>query len=154
MSSIDVNYPATILNTLSGLQTGAAPRFGIMTPQHMVEHLSSLFLFSNGRGPIGLLVSPEKAAQFKSYLIGTDNEFPRDFDGPIGKGVLLPLKFENLGQAKEAFRKELTNYTDYYTQDPDAQPNHPALGILNKAEWDEFHNKHIRHHFYQFDLIP
>lgn len=154
MNSIDVNYPASILDALYGLHAGVVPRFGIMTPQHMVEHLSSLFLFSNGRRPIGLLVSPEKAARFKSYLIGTDNAFPVDFDGPIGKGVLLPLKFGDLEQAKEAFRKELANYISYYAQYPDAQPNHPALGILNKAEWDEFHNKHIRHHFYQFNLIP
>ncbi len=153
LMSVNISETTAILSILDKLEDSHLPVFGKMSPQHMIEHISAIVLYSNGRRSVPLLFSEEKAAKFKAYLIDTDNEFPVGFRAPLIGEDLLPLRFVNLDAAKSILMKEVNRYHEYWEQNKDGKMMHPTLGILDHREWTIFHNKHFTHHFNQFNLL-
>ena len=89
-----------ILTLLSNLDASAQPKFGLMTPQHTVEHLVVLVQISNGKKNVELTIKEETAAKWKQNLLYTDTEFPKGFKAPmLPKDSLLPLQFNSLNDA-------------------------------------------------------
>ena len=150
---VEINDLAALTSALNNLQADTPASWGKMSPQNMIEHISSIVLFSNGRKSIPLLYPEEKAAAFKAYLIDSDNEFPKNFKAPLIGEEPLAYRFESLDAAKAALFKELKNYSNYHNENNDAVIMHPTLGLLDQREWTIFHNKHFTHHFKQFNLI-
>lgn len=139
---------------LSTLNQGITPNFGLMTPQHMVEHLSYSIRFSNGKKPQKLTVKPTLAKKIKHYLFEKDDEIQPGFKSPLlPKDQLIDLSYTNLETAIHKLLAEMEEYQTFKIKNPDATPINPVIGPLNWAEWDIFHNKHIRHHLRQFLLI-
>ena len=137
------------ITTLKKLQEDEKPTFGIMTPQHMVEHLIKTIKFSiktYGEAPEQ---PTEKQLGFKKFIF-SDIPFK---SGDPNKAKLEDLKFESLDQAKEDFAKAIDRFYNYFAENPDAQPYNDFFGALNKEELERFHYKHLQHHFKQFSLI-
>ncbi|MEO6902805.1 MAG: hypothetical protein ABI315_06610 [Bacteroidia bacterium] len=143
-----------IFKTLERLQSNASPAFGIMTPQHMVEHLVFSIRFSNEKEPQKLYFPLEKAEQIKSFVIYSDAELPIGFKAPVlPKDELLPLSYQDLSSAIEMLKLELDAFDSYFKLNPHNSPINPTMGKLTHTEWIVFHNKHFKHHFKQFNLV-
>ena len=127
--------------------------FGIMTPQHMVEHLTITIKLSMGRIPYPPFTPSEKQLAQKAALIYTGLEFPRGIKAPGLGNNLMPLKYETLDQAKEQLLKSLKAYEDYFKENPDAVLKNTVFGEMNRYEWYLLDRKHLNHHFEQFGLI-
>ena len=145
---------STILPKIENLKIDDSPIFGLMGPQHMVEHLLLIVKISNGRLQSPLLLSEEKAKMYKAFLIDSDNEFPLGFKAPsLPIDSVLPLKYPDIETAKQALRDSLDAFVLHFKDNPDLKIMHPTMGILNYNEWVIFHTKHFTHHFKQFNLI-
>lgn len=139
---------------LHKLHSQSKPLFGIMTAQHMIEHLIDTLQFSNGKQDTELYFTEEKAAKMKAYLIDSDNVISVGFKSPLlPTDALLPLKFSDFDLAKTALETELKDFHFYFNENPEAKPTNPTLGKLNYQEWIIFHQKHFKHHFKQFGLL-
>ena len=150
---IDIHNIHQVNQFLSRLEDVSPAAWGKMSPQNMIEHISAIMLFSNGRKTMPLLYPEDKAAALKHYLIDTDNEFPMNFKAPLIGEEPLPYRFENLEVAKGILTKEMENYFNFQESEKDAMLMHPTLGLLDNREWTIFHNKHFAHHFKQFNLL-
>jgi len=150
---IDIHNLNQLNQYLSRLQPETEAVWGKMSPQNMIEHISAIMMFSNGRKSMPLLYPEDKAAAFKAYLIDSDNEFPKHFRAPLIGEEPLPYRFESLDAAKEILLKEMDTYFKYQEAEKDAILMHPTLGLLDNREWTIFHNKHFTHHFKQFNLL-
>lgn len=151
---IDIQNHTEISDLLEKLTTETQPVFGIMTPQHMVEHLILLVKLSTGGIKGQLMRSEETAAKWKQGLIYTDMEFPQGIRVPGQEENTVPeLRYENLEKAIEKLKSELKIFEEFHKDDIKKSTMHPALGLLNYDEWIVFHNKHFTHHFKQFGLI-
>lgn len=151
---IDIQNHIEISDLLKKLNTETQPVFGIMTPQHMVEHLILLVKLSNDGIKGQLMRSEETAAKWKQGLIYTDMEFPMGIRVPGQEENTLPeLRYENLDKAIEKLKSELSIFEEFHKDNKEKSTMHPALGLLNSNEWITFHNKHFAHHFKQFGLI-
>lgn len=137
---------------LKSLNENTAAEFGIMTAQHMVEHLTITVKLSNGRIAYPPFVPSEKQLAQKEALIYTGLEFPRGIKAPGLGDNLMPLKYENLDQAKEQLIKSLKSFEEYFKENPDGKTTHPRFGLLTQKEWELFHPKHFKHHFSQFNI--
>lgn len=128
--------------------------WGLMTPQHMVEHLSSLFYIA--RKDLGLpCVTPEERLERAKKFLWNDRPMKRDVPNPdLKAGELRPLRAANLEDAKALYLKSLAAFYAHYAAEPDFKTMHPVFGILGFREWEAFHAKHITHHFRQFGLLP
>ncbi len=141
-------------NSLKNLSPEKQAVFGIMTPQHMVEHLILLVKLSNGGLKGQLMRSEETAAKWKQGLIYTDMEFPQGIRVPGQEENTLPeLRYENLEKTISKLKHEVKIFDDFFQNNPNEMTMHPALGMLNYDEWKIFHTKHFTHHFKQFELI-
>lgn len=139
---------------LMRLQADAQPVFGIMTPQHMVEHLAFTVRFSNGKAPQQHHYPAEKEAKIKAYICYTDNPLTIGFRAPVlPVGELIPLRYDNLPDAIGNLLQEISDFENYFRENSSERPVNPAMGELDQSEWRTFHNKHFTHHFRQFNLI-
>lgn len=147
-----INGRLEISNLLNSLSKDAKPEFGIMSPQHMIEHLSIVVSISNGKFPQQLHSTSEKAEKIKNGFIYTDKEMPLGIKAPMLGEEPPPLYFSNLESAINNLIKELDRFDDYFLKN-NMKPIHPIMGELTFNEWIIFHNKHFTHHLKQFNLI-
>ena len=136
---------------LENLNENSTRLFGLMTPQHMLEHLIITFKLSSGRIKIPEFVPNEKQLGYKQLLLGTDMEFPKGIRAPGLPEDLLPLRFESLAIAKEKLRSAIDEFHSFFTTHPGEATTHPRFGKLTYEEWEVFHDKHLKHHLGQFE---
>ncbi len=140
----------TLLERLQRLTLQSEAKFGLMTPQHMVEHLILTLKMSAGRIPIPEIVPNEKQLAQKQALLFTDIPFPQGIKAPGLPDTLLDLRFADLTAAKAELIKSWEAYQLLFQENPTKQTPHPRFGLLNFEEWERFHAKHIDHHLSQF----
>ncbi len=140
------------IELLEQLTHDKKPEWGIMTPQHMIEHILLAVQMSNGKLTLECFNDEEKLPMLKRYLMSS-RPLPQGFVNPyIGEG-LLPLKFSNLEEAISELRKEVNDYYNFFEENPEAKLTNITFGELGKDEWAVFHDKHFTHHLKQFGLI-
>ncbi len=138
---------------LENLSIESKPLWGIMTPQHMVEHLTQAVELSNGK----LLITdcmnpPEKLSTLKRILMSS-RPLPKGFVNTVIGPELKPLLNKNLDSEKKELINQLNNFVEFFNINPEAKPSNPTFGPLSKEEWIVFHKKHFTHHLTQFGLI-
>lgn len=145
--------PKQIEKKLKNLSNDTPSLFGIMTPQHMVEHLTVTVKISYNRIKIPEFELSEKQMFQKSALLDSPMEFPVGVKAPgLKHDELMPLRSSNLEEAKQQLISSLVAYNSFFEFDPNATTVHPRFGLLNYEEWQRFHPKHFKHHFKQFGI--
>jgi oxepin-CoA hydrolase/3-oxo-5,6-dehydrosuberyl-CoA semialdehyde dehydrogenase len=142
----------TIENRILHLTEETVAQFGIMNPQHMVEHLAITLKISYERIKLPDFEPSEKQINQKMALIHSDIEFQKGIKAPGIHENLMPLKFPDLEGATADLLKSITAYNAFFLLNPDAKTVHPRFGKLTHAEWERFHDKHFNHHLSQFGL--
>lgn len=145
----------TVRKLLNGLSENSEKKFGIMSPQMMVEHLEEVVRK-------GLEITdakdfeqiPEEQIEKLQDWLYTNNKIRPGAQYPLLKEGETPvLRHKNLDMAKEALLNSLKEFQIYYRENPHAQHYHTKFGMLNKEMWELFQRKHFTHHFEQFGLI-
>ncbi|RIW16972.1 DUF1569 domain-containing protein [Algoriphagus lacus] len=142
----------TIERRIDKLKESTPANFGIMTPQHMIEHLTITVRISYGKIKLNDFEPNEKQLAQKHALIYTDIEFPKGIKAPGLEENLLALRYPNLETAKSELLKSIEDYNFHFTQEPNDKTTHPRFGKLTHEEWERFHRKHFDHHLSQFEL--
>jgi len=150
---VDINNRKDIIALLNNLKSESVPKFGKMTAQHMVEHLTFAIMFSNGKLPQKLYLPLDKAELIKEKFIYSDNELPIGFKAPMLGDDLPKLIFPDLNVAVRELLNEVDHFDNYFLENGEIEPINPTMGKLDKREWIIFHNKHFAHHFRQFNLL-
>lgn len=142
-----------IFALLSSLDPHAAPLFGKMSPQHMVEHLTSTVKMANGKKPVELKVTEESAKATKAGVIYTDYQMEPGIKSALLGDAPPPYVNDNIADAIAELRKELADFDEYFILHPDATPVQHRMGALTHDEWVVLYNKHFAHHLRQFGLL-
>lgn len=130
------------------------PKWGIMTPQHMLEHLEESYKVLGGQIQDFEIVTPEKIVEKVRNSLYNYEKFPQNSQFPtMKKGELEDLKHPDLATAKEKFFEAREVYTAFFKENPDAVLKNMVFGELNKYESYLLERKHLNHHFEQFGLI-
>jgi len=140
------------------LQRDAKGLWGIMTPQHMVEHVGGLiYTTSIGKGSAKLALPEEQAAKMKSRFFSVYYPFPKSAKMPGTQDqptALFPLRYASLEEAKEKLQGATAKFLAQQESNPDQISLHGYFGELTMDEWLAFHIKHLEHHLMQFGLLP
>lgn len=142
----------TIEKRIEKLKESTPATFGIMTPQHMIEHLAITVRISYGKIKLQDFEPTEKQLAQKQALIYTDLKFPKGIKAPGLEENLLALRYPNLETAKSELLKSIDDYNSHFKTTPNDKTTHPWFGKLTHEEWEKFHPKHFNHHLKQFDL--
>jgi oxepin-CoA hydrolase/3-oxo-5,6-dehydrosuberyl-CoA semialdehyde dehydrogenase len=142
----------TIQKRIENLTADTPAKFGIMTAQHMIEHLIITQKLSYGKIRLPAFEPSEQQLLQKKTLLYTEIAFPKGIKAPGLPETLLDLKHPNLQIAKTEFLKSIEEYQDTFKLHKDLTTIHPRFGPLSFEEWELFHSKHIDHHLKQFGI--
>jgi hypothetical protein len=145
-----------MFDLLTNLPTDRTPLWGVMTAQHMVEHLGTTFIISNGKIKVPSAPTLEKfmkCEEFRKGFFASDAPLPRNLRAPMMPEAPLPYRFANMEEAIKVVEKEKNRYFQFFAENPAATPYHPRFNYLSFEGWTEFHVRHIVHHFTQFGLM-
>jgi|TARA_R110002020_G_scaffold474772_3_gene707300 oxepin-CoA hydrolase/3-oxo-5,6-dehydrosuberyl-CoA semialdehyde dehydrogenase len=143
-----------IKSCLDKLQEDTKPKWGIMTPQHMIEHLEYTYKIASGEIQDFEVATPEKILDKVRDSLYNFKKFPQNTNFPLlEKDTLDTLKHPDLQTAKQKFLDQRYKYLAFFKENPDAILNNLVFGELNKYEWYLLERKHLNHHFEQFDLV-
>lgn len=136
---------------LSSLDPDTEPRFGLMTAQHMVEHILNDGKYMYHR--LGEPVSPltEKQKGFQKFI---DNGVPmKHRPSDKTKADLPELKFENLEAAVAEVVSLTQKFYEHFEANPDFMVYNSFMGELPFEKVELFFSQHWRYHLWQFKLI-
>ncbi|MBU2019252.1 MAG: DUF1569 domain-containing protein [Bacteroidetes bacterium] len=141
----------SILETIEKLSSDTPAVWGSMSPQRMVEHLTDTLRIATGKNPQTLLIPEDKVERMQAFL---------ESDKPMAKGIEVPfapktwtLRNEELDLAIDEFTDEWLAFEEYFSENPDATSTHSFYGDLNFDQWLKLNDKHVQHHFEQFNLV-
>lgn len=144
---------ANVTKALDKLTAEHTPQWGILTPQHMVEHLEFFMQMSVGKVETEITTPEKRIERYKESLFNF-RSMPRSFDHPLLKEKELEvLRYANLEEAKAALLSAIDDYETFFQENPGIETPNTIFGMLDKQLWDLMHRKHFHHHFSQFDLV-
>ncbi|NOJ74976.1 hypothetical protein [Empedobacter stercoris] len=141
-----------LISKLKTLKVDQQPEWGIMTPQHMVEHLIVTTKLSNGGLSVPCRIPVEQIPQYKAFLLESDQEMQKGIKANGMEG-LLDLRYPSLEASIEKLDEEIDKFNTYFENNPDAKITNPVLAEIGYEDWKTFHKKHYTHHFKQFGLL-
>lgn len=143
----------TFREKLMGLTEETKAEWGILTPQHMVEHLEYFNQVALGKVKVER-TTPEKHLEKWTESLYNYIKMPKNYQMPLlRKGELEDLRYASLDEAKEAFMNSIDEVLAKYKAEPDYLAFNAAFGDLNAYEWKLYMVKHAQHHFEQFGLL-
>jgi oxepin-CoA hydrolase/3-oxo-5,6-dehydrosuberyl-CoA semialdehyde dehydrogenase len=144
----------TIQSCLNTLSEESKPAWGMMTPQHMLEHLEYTYKIASGDIQDFEIATPEKYLDITHDSLYNFKKFPQNSRFPqLEKDTLAALQHPDLETAKAKFLEQRFKYLAFFKENPDAILKNLVFGELNKYESYLLERKHLNHHFEQFDLI-
>lgn len=139
------------VNKIKDIKADSKPLWGIMTLQHMVEHLSASIRMSNGKLYLTQSISDEEIPKRLAFL-NSDLPFPRNIKQLNSPEGLKPLRCANMEDAISLLHEMLLQFEKHFNDKPNDRPIHPLFGPLDKTQWLRFHYRHMQHHFTQFGI--
>jgi oxepin-CoA hydrolase/3-oxo-5,6-dehydrosuberyl-CoA semialdehyde dehydrogenase len=145
---------SNIQHYLNLLTEDLKPVWGLMSPQHMVEHMEQSFLIAANTIQDFDVSTPNEHLAKVVEMVYNHKPMPRDFSHPLmAKGQLENLRHENLAMAKTKLLEAWDTFELYFMENPEARTKNAVFGELDKFEWDLLNVKHFNHHLKQFGLL-
>lgn len=126
--------------------------FGVMTPQHMVEHLT--------------WVIKSVAKKYEGERENPPNKRQLGFQKFIANGAILqhrpsdkieadnpPLKYQSLEEAISHIPEAVNRFYNFWDENPDYKPYTSFIGEISFESLELFHYNHVRYHLWQFGLL-
>lgn len=143
-----------IEKALTNLTENTKPKWGILTPQHLLEHLEEGYKILAGKNQDFDIATPEKILEKVHNSLYNFDKFPRNTQFPtMKKGELEDLKYPDLATAKQKMLEARKEYLEFFKENPDAKLKNMVFGHLNRYESYLLERKHLNHHFEQFGLL-
>jgi len=126
--------------------------FGLMTPQHMVEHI--------------IYVAKAMSVKYEGERESPPNERQLGMQKFIQSGAVLshrpsektkadlpPLKYDSLEAAIADVPEAVNRIYDFWDNNKDYVPYAAFTGEVSHEDIEHFHYMHFRYHLWQFGLI-
>ena len=127
-------------------------KWGKMTVQQMIEHVSGFFKVSTNQLYFPLVTAVEHLPKYKEFLLSV-KEFRKNTKTPVLPEEPLPVTFLTMNEAVADLEKQIQLFADKFSSGETVSEQHPVFGDLNFEEWVLLHYKHLLHHAKQFGVM-
>jgi oxepin-CoA hydrolase/3-oxo-5,6-dehydrosuberyl-CoA semialdehyde dehydrogenase len=143
-----------IAECLNKLTENSKPKWGILTPQHLLEHLEHGYKIMSGQIQDFEIATPEKILDKVHNSLYTYDKFPQGTSFPtMKKGELEELVYTDYETAKIKMLEAREAYKLFFKENPDAVLKNLVFGNLSKYDSYLLERKHLNHHFEQFGIL-
>ena len=136
---------------LKKLQQDTAPSFGLMTPQHMAEHLAGTVKSTIKRYGEPEIPPTDKQLAFQRFI--KSGSILQHRPSNKTEADLPALKYGSLGEAIAQVSVGVERFYGHYDTYPDFKCYNHFFGELGFDDLELFHYMHIRYHLWQFGLL-
>ena len=140
-----------IIPLLDKLSPDMRPKWGSMSAQRMVEHLTESIRLASGKESFPLEITEDRIERMQAFL-NSDKPMAQNIEVSFA-GKDVPLKNEELELAIDEFLLEWIDFEQVFDENPSLMISHPYYGPLDYDQWLRLHAKHLTHHLTQFVLI-
>jgi hypothetical protein len=140
-----------VMELLKNLRPDTEPAFGLMTAQHMVEHLSWSLKGCTKRA--GEVENPPTKGQLGFQKFIENGAILQHRPSDKTKADLPELRYENLEAAIVQIGIAIERFYSHFEANPDFKSYSKFFGELNFEQLELFNHNHYRYHFWQFGLI-
>lgn len=144
---LTVEFPKLV----EGLDPNTVAKFGLMTPQHMVEHLAVIIKISIKR--TGEPENPPTPRQLGFQRFVKNGAVFQYRPSTKTAADLPPLKYATYEEAVTQIPVAINRFYDHFEANPDAISYLNFMGEMNFEDLELLHYMHVRHHASQFGLI-
>jgi len=142
-----------LVNTLAKLNADTKPEWGMMTAQHMLEHLEFTLKIAVEDFQAEV-ATPEEHLEKVQETLYNYQKMPKNFKMPLMKeDGLEKLIHADFDKAKSAFLKAYDKFEEFFKENSEKTTKNAVFGELTYFEWKLLNRKHFNHHFEQFSLL-
>ncbi len=153
MDSQKFNFITTeFIGLIKNLPDDTTGKWGKMSAQQMIEHVSGFFKVSTNQLHFPLVTAVEHLPKYKEFLL-SEKEFKENTKAPVLPDEPLPVSFSTMNEAVADLEKQIQLFADKFKSGETVSSQHPVFGELNFEEWVLLHYKHQLHHAKQFGLM-
>lgn len=136
---------------LKKLEANTKANFGLMTPQHMIEHIAMVVKTSVKRSGEPENPPTPKQLGFQKFIAkgAVFKHYPSDKT----KADLPALKYASLEEAIAQVPVATERFYAHFEAQPGAKCYNPFFGELDFEQLELFHYQHLRYHCWQFGLL-
>lgn len=138
-----------LLRKLNGDET---PKWGKLSAQAMIEHMTDSFGMAWKRIQFPLYTAPENLPKAKAFMM-SDKPFKENTPNPYMPDTPPPLRNPNIHAAIYELENEIKNFFQFHATHPNSIIQNPFFGDLYYEEWLHLLYKHAHHHLKQFGLL-
>ena len=136
---------------LTNLTADVVPQFGLMTPQHMVEHLTWVTKSTLKRQGEPEAEPNDSQKYFRKFIDKGAIFKHRPSDKTTED--LQALKYGSLAEAIENVPDAVDRLYTTFEQNPNFKTYNAMMGEFSFEDQELFHYQHYKYHFFQFGLI-
>jgi oxepin-CoA hydrolase/3-oxo-5,6-dehydrosuberyl-CoA semialdehyde dehydrogenase len=152
----DTNKRDFLINEVPKLLKNLKPireaNFGLMTPQHMIEHLTWV-IKSSAKKYEGIRENPANERQLGFQKFIQKGSILKYRPSTKTKADLPPLKYNSLDEAISQIPEAIQRFYDFWDTNLDYLPYSSFMGEMPFEDLELFHYMHFRYHLWQFGLI-
>lgn len=143
-----------LLPLLRSIPLETPPRWGKMTLQQMVEHLSDMFRIASGRLQYPSLVTPQENLPKMLEFLLSEKPFRENTVNPLLPETPAPVRTGSMDEALAELGEEVQHFFAVFEANPHLTTLNPFFGSLNFEENVQLLHKHAGHHLRQFGVQP
>ena|SRR5438309_8678545 len=141
---------------LKSIPEDAAPRWGKMAPQQMVEHFTESVRIAAGTFPdVPHLTPAENLPKMQAFLM-SDKPFRENTQNPMVPETPAPVRHASMAEALNELQNTLDDFFQAFYGNEKFTTHNPFFGELNFEMNVQLLYKHAVHHLRQFgvDITP
>ncbi|MES2836667.1 MAG: phenylacetic acid degradation bifunctional protein PaaZ [Bacteroidota bacterium] len=139
---------------INKLTENTKANWGMMSAQHMVEHIEKGLRIASGEIQNFEISTSEEHMPKVQEMVYNYKAMPKEFKHPLmEKEKTDALIHPDLTTAKQKMIEAYDAYELYFKENPEATTKNAVFGIMDKFEWDLLNTKHFNHHFNQFGIL-
>ncbi|MBD0332762.1 MAG: hypothetical protein ICV66_08910 [Chitinophagaceae bacterium] len=142
------------ISALKQVSTDTKPKWGKMTLQQMVEHLSEYVRIASGRNAHQTIVTPPENLQKMQVFLMSDKPFRENTPNPLLPIDPVPVKNKSFETALKELEDEIDHFFSVFEKNPHLTTRNPFFGDLNFEMNVQLLYKHALHHLKQFGVHP
>jgi hydroxymethylglutaryl-CoA reductase len=136
---------------LAMLDADAPRKWGVMSVQQMIEHMSDYVRIANGRAPMEIITPAENIERMQGFL-ASEKPMRENTPNPLLPDEPPPVRHATKEAAIAELQGEIDHFFEVFTTTPDKQLNNPFFGVLNYDLQVQLLYKHSTHHLRQFGI--
>ena len=136
---------------LSQLDTDAPRKWGKMSVQQMIEHMSDYIRIASGKTPMQTVTPEDKLPRMQGFL-ASEKPFPENTPNVLMSETPAPVKHATKQEAIDELQSEIDHFFAVHEQDANKITANPFFGDLGFDQQVQLLHKHATHHLRQFGL--